>query len=227
MNKFAFFFPAKIVFAERDIPDFNAYVYKGLEFRISSKNIFFSSKKDRIVVESSLAKDSLTNEEPKQIWLNVAGCLIYCSTTFNLDDWMEKNHSHIVENIDKWAEKIKHPEIYEQEATERREKIKTERAIADKEQEERLKQRAEAAEKVYQESIMAFLNGEQIPWENIERACKENRIIIPIQTLGFGRKNITSIGRTSMTTRGKYNSPKVWAAVKELYGKLNVINEVD
>lgn len=227
MNKFAFFFPAKIVFAERNI-ELQEFVFtkdgKYLTFYLGpiGKNIWFSTDKGKIVMENS-------SDDMRQILMKTGDCYSIMQNLLiaNIEDFLTRQFEFIQENTAKWQAQINNPELYEREATERREKIKAERAAMDKEHEERAAERLRKSEEVYQASLKSFLSGEQIPWDNVERACKENGITIPIKTIGFGRKNITSVGRTSMTARGKYNSPKVWAIIKELYNKLNIINSVD
>lgn len=220
MNKFAFFFPAKIIFAERNI-ELQEFVFtkdgKYQTFYLGpiGKNIWFSTDKGKIIIEG-------TSDDMRQILMKTGDCYSIMQNLLiaNIEDFLTRQFEFIQENTAKWQAQINNPELYEQEATERREKIKAERAAADKEQEERNAERLRKSEELYQNNLKSFLGGEQIPWDNVERAMKEFNVSLPIKTLGFARANIVKICVEGAVTRGTHNSPVLWKAVRQLKQKM-------
>lgn len=216
MNKFAFFFPAKIVFAERNI-ELEPLIFRDYTFYLGpiGKNIYFSSDEHRIVAGNS-------SNEIRQIFIKTGDyySVVQSILISNIEDFLTRHFDFIQSAIPNRAAQINNPELYEREATERREKIKAERAAMDKEHEERAAERLRKSEEVYQASLKSFLSGEQIPWENVERAMKEFGVSLPIKTLGFARSNIVKICVEGAVTRGTHNSPVLWRAVRQLKQKM-------
>ncbi len=219
MNKFAFFFLAKIVFAERNI-ELEPFVFRGQTFYLGplGKNIYFSSDTGKIVVSSE-------NSDENTRWILVKIGDYFCQMknclVANIGEFLGKHFDFIQETLPKWQDYIDNPLIYEQEQTERREKIKSERAIQDAEIEKRNKERAEKTEQLYRDSLNSFSAGQMIAWADFERAIKQFAVKLPIKTLGFGRKNVAKIGHTGYSVCGSnHNSPILWQAIRELQSKM-------
>ena len=82
-------------------------------------------------------------------------------------------------------------------------------------------QQQEDAQKAYNQSLIDFKNGQMIRWDHFESALKENNIKLPIKTLGYGRANVSTIGKTGYSVSGSsHNSPVLWAAIQQLAEKL-------
>lgn len=219
MNKFAFFFPAKVVFAERNI-ELEQLIFRGQTFYLGpiGKNIYFSSDTGKIVVSSD-------NSDENTRWILVKIGEYFCQMKncliSNIEEFLDKHFDFIQETLPKWQGYIDNPSIYEQEQTERREKIKSERAIQDAEIEKRNQERREKTEQLYQNSLKEFSAGQMIVWEHFERATKQFAVRLPIKTLGFGRKNVAKIGHTGYSVCGSnHNSPILWQAIRELQSKM-------
>jgi len=221
MNKFAFFFPAKIVFAERNI-ELQEFVftkdgkYLTLYLGPIGKNIWFSTDKGKIIMENS-------SDDMRQILIKTGDCYSIMQNLLiaNIEDFLTRQFEFIEGALPKWQAQINNPELYEQEATERREKIKAERAIRDAEIEKRNQERAEKAQQAYENSLIEFSAGKMIPWADFERATKQFAVSIPIKTLGFGRKNVANIGYMGYSVyKNGHNSPVLWRAMGELKSKM-------
>lgn len=220
MNKFAFFFPAKIVFAERNI-ELEPLVFRDYTFYLGpiGKNIYFSSDEHRIVAGNS-------SNEIRQIFIKTGDyySVVQSILISNIEDFLTRHFDFIQSAIPNRAAQINNPELYEREATERREKIKSERAIQDAEIEKRNQERREKTEQLYQNSLKEFSAGQMITWEHFERATKQFAVRLPIKTLGFGRKNVAKIGHTGYSVCGSnHNSPILWQAIREL--QQNILTE--
>lgn len=216
MNKFAFFFPAKIVFAETNV-ELTPYegkhpVYLGP----IGRKYYFKTDKGKIVFEH-------IEDDKRQLFVKVRDCFCPFHVTFidNIPALMENVNATCDDKMAEWEAAIDFPEVYEEKATQTREKIKTERAIRDAEIEKQKTERAERLENLHKESISTFKNGEMIEWADFERACKDNSVKLPIKTLGFGRANVSKIGQNGYSILGsRHNSPVLWAAIRELAEKL-------
>lgn len=213
--KFAFFFPAKIVFSEMEVDFSDSFIFEGFEFFLSDKRIFFDTKKEKIVC-------SELDFNEKQIFIKIKQCygeLRTCRTE-NVSELLKSLMDGIKKQMPKWENDIENPLEYERRASGVREKIKAEREALDREQEERKKRWAEAAQKVYEKSLQDFKNGESIDFKTFERACQENNIKIPKRTLGFGRKNIKTIGLKGYSGYTNHSSNVLWETILELNSKL-------
>jgi hypothetical protein len=219
MNKFAFFFPAKIAFAESTV-ELKPIEFSGKTFYLGplGKNVYFSCDKGRIVVSQN-SPDCL------QIFIKVGEyfCAMTNTPESNVMTWLEHKADVITELLPKWENQVNNPEIYEQEAAKTREKIKEEREERDRDEAERKLSRAKSAREAFLNTLNNFKNNTGVLiWENFEDACKEYGVKIPIKTIGYGRKNIISVSQTGLTSRGKcHNSPVLWAAIRELAIKLS------
>lgn len=218
MNKLAFFFPAKIVFTESAI-ELTPYegkhpVYLGP----IGRKYYFKTDKGKVVFEH-------IEDDKRQLFVKVKGYLCPFHVTFidNIPSLMENVNATCDAKMAEWEAAIENPLAYEQSAAETRAKIKAERAIQDAAIEKQKQERAERAEQLYKESLETFKGGiHMIEWDHFERACKENNVKLPIKTLGFGRANVAKIGQTGYSVHSSsHNSPVLWAAIKELAGKLN------
>lgn len=217
MNKFAFFFPAKIAFTEYKI-DLEPLIFRDKTFYLGpiGKKIYFSCDKNKMV--------STDNGDGRQIYIKIGEYFCEMTNTpfLNVLLWLENRFDAINESLPKWTAQIDNPSLYEQEAAKTREKIKVERAIQDAEIQKQKQQRFEKAEQAHKEAVSVFKDGKHmIEWADFERACKENGVKLPIKTLGFGRANILKIGQTGYSICGsKHNSPVLWAAIRDLAAKL-------
>lgn len=217
MNQFAFFYPAKIIFAEHNI-ELTPVEREGFTFYLGpiGRKYFFNSDKKKIVFEH-------IENDKRQLFAKVGEHICPFHVTFidNIDAFIDSALATVKQKYNLWDSQIKNPELYEAEATATREKIRAERAERDREEEERKAARAKAAEEAYQKSLALFIEGTRIAWADFERACKENNIKMPIKTIGYGRKNIHEVGTKGWTTYGsRHNSPIVWEAVENLQKKL-------
>jgi hypothetical protein len=216
MNKFAFFFPAKIVFAEANV-ELTPYegkhpVYLGP----IGRKYYFKTDKNKIVFEH-------IEDDKRQLFVKVRNCFCPFHVTFidNIPALMESVNATCDAKMAEWEAAIDFPEVYEQKAAEAREKAKTENAIRDAEIQKQKQERFERTEQAHKYSVLVFKNGEMIEWPDFERACKERSVKLPIKTLGFGRANVSKIGQTGYSISGsKHNSPVLWAAIRELAAKL-------
>lgn len=217
MNKFAFFFPAKIIFAESNIeltPYEGKYpVYLGP----IGRKYYFKTDKEKIVFEH-------IEDDKRQLFVKVKDCFCPFHVTFidSIPALMENVNATCDAKMTEWEAAIDNPSIYEQKAAETRAKIKTEREERDRDEAERKIARAKSDREAFLNTLNNFKNNTGVLiWENFEDACKEYGVKMPIKTIGYGRKNIISVSQTSLTARGKcHNSPVLWAAIKELAAKL-------
>lgn len=217
--KFAFTYPAKIVFAERNVEMVHHH-YDGLDFYTGpiNKNVYFCSKTGKIKIKDYSVGTVF------QVYLKIEDCLAYCACVEpdRISEWFGRNIEFVKENIGKWSNSILHPEIYEQEQATKRAEFKAHRDAQDKEEHERKQARAKAAQEAYDAQIKAFTGDGWITWETFERACKENNISMPIKTIGFGRKNVVEIRKGQVRRYGKHTSPVIFDAANKLHEKLNV-----
>lgn len=218
MNKFAFFFPAKIAFAESAV-ELKQIEFSGKTFYLGplGKNIYFSCDKGRIVVSQN-SPDGL------QIFIKVGEyfCAMTNTPESNVLTWLEHKLDAINELLPKWETQVNNPKIYEQAAAETRAKINAEREERGRDEAERKLARAKSMREAYENTLNNFKNGTGVViWDTFEDACKEYGVKMPIKTIGYGRKNIVSVSKTGLTARGKcHNSPVLWQAIKELATKL-------
>lgn len=217
MNKFAFFFPAKIAFAESNV-DLTLYEGKHpIYLGPIGRKYYFKTDKQKIVFEH-------IENDKRQLFVKVKGYFCPFHVTFidNIPALMENVNATCDAKMTEWEAAIENPLAYEQKAAETREKIKVERAIQDASIEKQKQERAERAEQFYKESLETFKGGiYMIEWTHFERACKENNVKIPIKTLGFGHANVAKIGQKGYSVSGSnHNSPVLWAAIRELAEKL-------
>lgn len=218
MNKFAFFFPAKIAFAESNV-ELTPLQFQDETFYLGpiGKNIYFSTEKGRIVVAQN-------GDDMRQIFVKIGEhfCNLVNTREDNVESWLDYKMQAIKELRPKWENQVNNPALYEEEAAKLREKAKTEREERDKDEAERKAARAKAAREDYENTLNNFKNNLGVViWDTFEEACKEYGVKIPIKTIGYGRKNVISVSQTNLTVRGKcHNSPALWAAIRELAEKL-------
>ncbi len=217
-NKFAFFFPAKIAFAESNV-ELEPLEFQDVTFYLGpiGKKYYFSIDKRKIVFEH-------IENDKRQIFFKCLDCVLSVHLTFvdNIQAFLEGIIDRVKESIPKWEAQLNNTELYEQEAAKTREKIKAERTEQDKKLAEQKQIREQVAQKAYEDSLEVFKEGKyMIEWSTFERAIKENGITLPIKTIGFGRKNVSKIGVTGYSICGsKHNSPVLWAAIRKLKEKL-------
>ncbi len=216
MNKFAFFFPAKIVVAEHAV-ELTPYEGKHpIYLGPIGRKYYFKTDKEKIVFEH-------IEDDKRQVFLKVKDHFCPCNVSFidNIPSMIETMADHIEAKLPIWEKEIENPEIYEKAAAETRAKAKAEREEQDKRIAAQKLERQEAARKAYEQSLVDFANKEMILWEHFEDALKENKIKLPIKTLGYGRANVSKIGQTGYSVReSNHNSPVLWAAIRELAEKL-------
>jgi hypothetical protein len=216
MNKFAFFFPAKIIFAEHAV-ELTPYEGKHpIYLGPIGRKYYFKTDKGKIVFEH-------IGDDKRQLFVKVRDCFCPFHVTFidNIPALMENINETCDAKMAEWEAAIDFPEVYEKKAAESREKAKAENAIRDAEIQKQKKERLERAEQLHKESLVVFKDGGMIEWASFERACKDNSVKLPIKTLGFGRANVSKIGQTGYSISGsKHNSPVLWAAIRELAEKL-------
>jgi len=219
MNRLAFFFPAKIVFAESAIeltPHEGKHpVYLGP----IGRKYYFKTDKGKVVFER-------IEDDKRQVFLKVKDCFCPCNVSFidNIPSMIETMADRIEAKLPIWEKEIENPLAYEQKAAETRAKINAEREEQDKRIAAQKLEREQAAQKDYEDSLAVFKAGiHMIEWGHFERACKENNVKLPIKTLGFGRANVAKIGQTGYSVHSSsHNSPVLWAAIQELSEKLLV-----
>ena len=218
MNKFAFFFPAKIIFAESNV-DLTPYEGKHpIYLGPIGRKYYFKTDKEKIVFEH-------IEDDKRQLFVKVRNCFCPFHVTFidNIPTLMENVNATCDAKMQEWEAAIDNPSLYEQKAAETRAKAKAEREERDKDEAERKAARAKAAREAYENTLNNFKNNLGVViWDTFEEACKEYGVKIPIKTIGYGRKNVISVSQTGLTVRGKcHNSPVLWAAIKELKEKLD------
>lgn len=214
MTKFAFLFPAKIVFAEHSIQprrvdcEFDLYSFDG-------KDPFFDPKKEKVRIKDIDGYNTY--------YLLIEGYFVYANASDNDENCLGKLRG-LGNSYDLYVEKarqnILNPKIYEEEARESREKFRLEREQRDKEQEELKKQRQIQAENAYLSAVEKFKQGEYLDWSYFERCCKENQVNIPIKTIGWGRKYVKSVSLNSYRLIGKSSSTVLGGIIRELNFRL-------
>jgi hypothetical protein len=128
---------------------------------------------------------------------------------------------YIAETIDKASNPADHYAEAEAEAEAIKAQRDAERAEYLRVQEER-RQRGIAAEAARIEKVAReFANGEEISWEDFEALCKRYGVVMPIQTVGSARRNVSTVRLGSMTLRRGSNPQRVHAAARELHAILN------
>lgn len=217
MNKFAFFFPAKIIFAEHAV-ELTPYEGKHpIYLGPIGRRYYFKTDKEKIVFEH-------IEDDKRQLFVKVRDCFCPFHVTFidNIPALMESVNATCDTKMEEWEAAINNPSLYEQQAAETRAKVRAEREQRDKDEAERKTARAVEMRKAYENTLNNFKNNIGVMiWDTFEEACKEYNVKIPIKTIGYGRKNIISVSRTGLTTRGQcHNSPVLWAAIRELAAKL-------
>lgn len=217
MNKFAFFFPAKIAFAESNV-ELTPYEGKYPVFLGPiGRKYYFSIDKNKIVFEH-------IEDNKRQLFVKVRDCFCSFHVTFidNIPALMESINATCDAKMTEWEAAIDDPAAYEQKAAETRAKAKAENEERDKKIAAQKLEREQAAQKAYEDSLVVFKEGvHMICWDHFERAVKENEIKLPIKTLGFGRKNVSKIGVTGYSVCGSaHNSPVLWNAIRELKEKI-------
>lgn len=219
MNKFAFFFPAKIAFAESSL-ELTPLQFQDEVFYLGpiGKKYYFSTEKHKMVFEH-------IGDDKRQIFFKCGDYFLTVHLTFvdNIQAFLESILERIKSAAQKWQEYLNNPASYEQEMAENRAKIKAEREERDRDEAERKAARAVEMRKAYENTLANFKNNIGVMiWETFEEACKEYGVKIPIKTIGYGRKNVISVSQTGLTMRGKcHNSPVLWAAISELKEKLD------
>lgn len=218
MNKFAFFFPAKIAFAESAV-ELSPIEFQGETFYLGpiGKKYFFSTEKHKMIFQH-------VEDDKRQIFFKCGEYFLTVHLIFidNIQAFLESILERIKSTAPKWQEYLNNPDSYEAEMTENRLKIRTEREQRDKDEAERKAARAKAAREAYENTLNNFKNNLGVViWDTFEEACKEYGVKIPIKTIGYGRKNVISVSQTGLTVRGKcHNSPVLWQAIRELAAKL-------
>lgn len=220
--KIAFFYPAKLLLAEfpgnwvlTPIPG------APLPFATLDRYPWYCTKAGKV-------KSNPLSEGQVYLLLEIeAGTYIPLTATGDASALIDRHAATLADSMKAWKGYLADPARYEAEQTEKREKIKAEREAANKEQEERNARRAEAAQQAYLQRLASFAGGvDQLPLEDFERACKEHYIKMPIQTVGWMRENVKSVGRKGATLTGstKHNSPHFWQAVHSLFDALQTVN---
>lgn len=220
--KIAFFFPAKLVVAN--------FPGNWILSPVSGAplQLFTLDRYPWYCTKTGKVKSKPLQEGQSYLLLEIEpGTFLPLTTTGDVPGLIEDHAAHFAESLPVWRGWLADPDRYEAEQAEKRVKVKAEREAADREQEARNAARAEAAQAAYVQRLASFAGGtDQIPVEDFEHACKEQGIKMPIQTVGWMRENIKSVGRNgaTMTGRTKHNSPHFWAAVRSLYEALQAVN---
>lgn len=210
---FAFLFPVKIVFAERNLThntfSFNQYTIA--EF--INKNVYFSQDKQTIVAKHS---------EVNSYFIQIGECFIYLCAAENKERVIEKLTNAGEERISKYysetLNKLNNPAQYEQEGIERLARIKKEREEADAEQQRVKEERARNKEIAFLATRNKYNGGEYISFEDFEEWCNRLAIKFPIKTLGWARKTIIEISSNGYRGRGQHNSKsfqQIWREFSE------------
>ncbi len=205
--KFAFIFPAKVIFAERNITGRPVTIAGRALIAFDELNVYYSTKQNRIVTE---AKEGLTAyfAELSGHYLQIFSRSRLSMDSETNDERAEKSLSgydqeSLNSQLANWADSILNPDKYETAQAIRRETIARERAERDAIQAETSARRAEtaaASHKAFMEKAYAdFMAGEMISWDHFEELCKDHGVTLPINAIGAGRKHISGIGQ--MTVR--------------------------
>lgn len=217
MHKLAFFYPAKIVFAEANVELTPCEGKHSVYLGPIGRKYYFKTDKNKIVFEH-------IEDDKRQLFVKVGDCFCPFHVTFidNIPALMENINATCDAKMSEWEAAIKNPEIYEAQATAKREQSKAENEERDKRIAAQKLEREQAAQKLYEQSLIDFKEGAMIDWNHFEQAIKEKGVKLPIKTLGFGRKNVSKIGQTGYSVCGSnHNSPVLWAAIRELAKTLN------
>lgn len=199
--KFAFIFPAKIIFAERSLtPDheFELYGYKMIGF---SKNVYYCTKTNKIKTENVDDREGCY-----YYFIQINGVLSYIRRGF------EDHFKTIEEDMFKRASEeragvLNDPAKYEenQRVIIAEKRAEREREAKDREAKRLAKEAEELA--IWEEKLKSgektLLNGDMIPWEVFEGLCNKYGYSLPFSTIGAGRKNIGDVGLNQYTTYKK------------------------
>ncbi len=206
----AYFFPAKIVFGSiESIPETIPCNYCTLG-KLAG-NVYFNTAKGKIVTEGK--NDSFS------VFALVNGAWVFLrnfSADFDLSPWIERMAETLPEMLSKNSEYVKNPFLYEQAQAAKRKTLKEHNDEQDKIIARQKEERAQKEKERFDNAIKSFFGGESISWEDFENACKNRQIIIPIQCLGWGRKNVTQISKTSYSLYGKGKSSVIFEYINQL-----------
>lgn len=215
--KFAFFFPAKIALAERNLTAETIQVPHGLQIiRFPNQNVFFSQDTGKVTVKHT--------EGVHAYFIRVGDYyspMRHADQNFNLAEWLESNGETAVEWVEARQRDLHDPASYETAATAKREKRRVEREAREAKDAQDKAERAAEAEERYQARIAAFKAGDgHISWDEFERICHESGVQIPIKTKGWGRSNVTKITTLSYTLCGKNRSRSIFDILEKLRATL-------
>lgn len=214
--KFAFCFPLKVVFAERNLTH-RTFEHEGHKITAFDKrNVYFSRDKQKIVYEESNGNG---------YFIEIDGYLVYLCQELNDEQTKQKLSRIPMGDRTKWANdiawSIQNPELHAAKGEANLAERQAERAVQEAERKQREAAREAAAEQEYQKSIAQFKDGELIALSDFERMCKENEIKIPPTTLGWMRVNVDTIGKTGLTGRLRTKIPlTICRVLKELKERL-------
>lgn len=214
MSTLAYFYPAKIVFGSIEtIPDNIPCSFWTLG-KLSG-NVYFNSTKGKIVregKESSFSVFALYNST----WIFLRNF----SIDFDLNSWVERMGDTLPEMLNENVKFIDNPALYETKQAEKHKTLKEHNDEQDKIIARQKEERAAKEKERFDNAIKSFFGGESISWEDFENACKNRQIIIPIQCLGWGRKNVTQISKTSYSLHGRGKSSVIFTYINQLINSL-------
>lgn len=212
---FAFLFPVKIAFAERNISH-ELFQHGNLILaEFPNKNVYFSQDKHTIVTEHS---------EINSYFIQIGSHFVYLCTNTNKENVIERLKNAGEEQISKYysdtLNNLNNPATYEEYGRVRIEKIKREREQEDAKQQRVREERARNKEIAFLATRNKYNGGEHINFEDFEEWCKRLAIKFPIKTLGWARKNIEQISKGSYTGRGSHNSQSFQSIWREFSEKM-------
>lgn len=217
MKKFAFIFPAKIVFAEKDIVSV-VHEFMGFKFHeFVNENVYFNTKKEKVVREVSSFSS---------FYIETNGILHYIHSLDNAESFRKFLEHHGKDKISMEIEDrifyIENPEVYsefkEKEISERKARIAREREEADELCKEREKQRAAALEDQRSKTLSDYKEGETVKWEDLS-FWFEKHDLLPPRTKGWANKFLETISKNgSCTLRG---TGKVSSGFSAAFHKFN------
>lgn len=218
MTPFIFFFPAKLIQAEHafllePIPGTTLPLFWGT----IGKQVYFSIEKQKVRVKD-------TDSETRQIFAKLGEHYTPLTNVrfVNVAEWLDRHFEHLTSKLPEWLALSQDPQGYKERALAKIQANRLEKDQRDKERERQKADELEKEEASYREALEKLKTGELVRWEVFERACKEHGVKMPIQTIGHGRSNVSSISLTGKA--GRYDrevSQGVWLAARQLKAVFN------
>lgn len=214
--KFAFQFPAKIYFGEKEVEIIAEKMVNGYHLIAVNANIWYDTKKGKVAVTKyDVAGDLTFLVFVEDYYVRVG---LFTESLGSIEDrfaYIEGKLENLSKACRLMAEAILNPEKYaEEKAIEIADRKAANQAA---EEAKRAKEKREE-EKAFELARYNFSHGHLITWEECEKLLKHYCITMHPQTLGHARKCVQQI--STENAKVKLGSPRLsvhfWDAIKTL-----------